>query len=35
MPTYFFDLLKGNELVEDDQGDDLADIEAAKLEGLE
>ena len=34
MPTYFFDLLKGNELVEDDQGDDLADIEAAKLEGL-
>jgi hypothetical protein len=34
MPTYFFDLIKGNELVEDDQGDDFADIEAAKLEGL-
>jgi hypothetical protein len=34
MPTYFFDLIKGNELVEDDQGEDFADIEAAKLEGL-
>ena len=34
MPTYFFDLIQGNELVEDDQGDDFADIEAAKLEGL-
>ena len=34
MPTYFFDLIKGYELVEDDQGDDFADIEAAKLEGL-
>ena len=34
MPTYFFDLIKGNELVEDDQGDDFVDIEAAKLEGL-
>ena len=31
MPTYFFDLIKGNELVEDDQGEDFADIEAAKL----
>ena len=34
MPTYFFDLKKGAELVEDDQGEDFADIEAAKLEGL-
>ena len=35
MPTYFFDLIKGNELVEDDQGQDLADIDAAKREALE
>jgi len=34
MPTYFFDLIKGNQLVEDDQGEDCAEIEAAKLEGL-
>ena len=34
MPTYFFDLINGDELVEDDQGEDFADIEAAKLEGL-
>jgi hypothetical protein len=31
-PTYFFDLIKGNELVE--QGADFADNEAAKVEGL-
>ena len=34
MPTYFLDLINGDELVEDDQGEDFADIEAAKLEGL-
>ena len=34
MPIYYFDLLKGNEIIEDDQGQDLADIEVAKLEGL-
>ena len=34
MPTYFFDLIKGSDLVEDDQGEDFVDIEAAKLEGL-
>ena len=34
MPTYFFDLINGDELVEDDQREDFADIEAAKLEGL-
>ena len=36
-PTYFFDLIKGNELVElveDDQGEDFVDIEAAKVESL-
>ena len=34
MPIYYFDLLKGNETIEDDQGQDLADIEVAKLEAL-
>ena len=34
MPIYYFDLLKGDEIIEDDQGQDLADIEVAKLEGL-
>jgi hypothetical protein len=34
VPIYYFDLQKGDEIVEDDQGQDLADIEAAKLEGL-
>ena len=34
VPIYYFDLLKGDEIIEDDQGQDLADIEVAKLEGL-
>ena len=34
MPTFFFDLIKHNDVIEDDQGQDLPDIEAAKLEGL-
>ena len=33
MPTYFFDLIKGNELVEDDQGEDFADIETRSEAG--
>ena len=32
-PTYFFDLIKGNELVEDDQGEDFADIETRSEAG--
>ena len=32
-PTYFFDLIKGNELVEDEQGEDFADIETRSEAG--
>jgi hypothetical protein len=35
MPVYHFDQMKGNVLIKDDEGQDLPDIEAAKIEALE
>jgi hypothetical protein len=35
MPIYHFDQMKGNVLIEDYEGQDLPDIEAAKIEAFE
>jgi hypothetical protein len=35
MPVYHFDQMKGNVLIEDYEGQDLPDIEAAKIEAIE
>jgi hypothetical protein len=34
MPLYFFDVLDGDEIILDEEGHDLPDVEAARSEGV-